>query len=209
VQVTKTEAWSTYAKQSRTAARNFGKLAGLSAVVTLVCFKVWMYRWQAELFVGLTALFTVLTAFEYFNARYNERKARGEKSFTVGKEPTDQFELIRVEGFEFYERRVRLGDDIIGIRIPARKIDTLKPLALALSSDPQGLEFKFREFKSNEAVKNPKFAGEIHSLRLDTVVFVGSNDPVVAEVYFTPQSGGDAWICIWDGKTFRDLKMET
>ncbi len=201
----KIEARSTYAKQSGVRVRSSSRLVLLLVTLSIPCYLIWGYGWYVKLLLGAGACFALVTAIEFANVHYHEqraekRKSRASQSFAENNE----FEYVSTADGNWYERRAVVDGHPIIVRIAPRAMEQAKPLAEALLADPAELARKFRDFKAFEANRNPEFAEEIRDLEIDHMDY----GPDIAEVSFTPDSGGDPWTAVYDKGVFRDLQLE-
>ena len=104
----RTPASSTYAKQSRIAARGGLRLFLLLAAVGLVCLVVSGFQWYVKLLLGIAVFCLLVTALELGNASYAERKDQTSR-MPLQRElvPNTDFEYISTkdEG-AWFERRI-------------------------------------------------------------------------------------------------------
>jgi hypothetical protein len=210
---------STYSKQSRLAARSNMQLGLIVAAVALLCFvfKVRYYEHFVKPLLWLAAFFFFVGLLEFAAMKWKKNRdespspsKRGEHQDETKEAfvPNDEFTLTTSGHRPAYERRFLLDGRPVTVRVPAKFFPKAKSNANALATNLDELSRKFREFRSTSADSNSQFSQEIRKLELDSILFVAANQ---AEVYFTYESGGDAWGAVWDAdkQSFEAMSMTT
>lgn len=208
--------YSMFAKQGHIAARADMRLGGLCLLATVVSLFMWGPGWNVWIPLGLGILMIVSWWTESLFARANERVAATKRraprdvgtSLDSEPRPCTDFSLVQQEdGDEWYECATGQAGRGMRIRISttSRVYKACLPYARSLVARPAELVDALEAFKRRQAELRPTWAEEIRALEIEIMAFYNSKRPNVAEVYFTEESGGESWSCVFDGTEFRDL----
>ena|SRR5579884_3780795 len=199
---------TTHKKQHKLAAQGNLKLAAIVAAFALAGLK--FYPVYVKLLFWVAGFFFAMSALEFVGFKWLKHQNRVE-SEVIPKEdflPNDAFELTNDGHSDAYERRFFLQGKPMRVVVPAKLFQRAESNANAVVADPAQLASKFREFRSFAADSNETFADEIKALELQSILFVTTDS---AKVFFTEESGGEAWEATWDAKSnkFRAMTLQS
>lgn len=202
-----------YARQARASARSATKLVLYLVGGAIAAALVWGTGWQFKVLLALAGFFVLVLLLEVLAARRHERAATAASPSQDS--PIEEAAALTDHAFrpdgDWHKRVIVVDGRPVSVRIGAAAglLEKAVPSASALCSDPDSLASRFREFKSAEAARNPRWAAETRGLEIESIDFVSPRRPDSAEVSFTVASGGELWTCLLINGEFQDLLMDT
>ena len=191
-------------KQGRLAARSQFQLGLIVLSIAVLSSLRWGISPFLKIGVLISAILFVVAGIEWWGSRHGRPQStnRPETRIEVSAGATPSFVLVVRKGKTYLERFVKIDDAIVRITTPSAN-PTLMEDANWVCDNTQKVSAEFQQFKAAQALRHQHYSDEILALRLNAMTFSPTSD---AEVTFDAGSGGDVWVCGWDGCKFSDLE---
>jgi hypothetical protein len=194
------------ATQARIRIRPLRRLAvafGVAAVVAAVLSPTGI-AWM--ILVALAGVAIVGAGLEWASARH--AGGRSSEPRSEARNPTADFEPSP-DGL-WDQRHVMVGRRVVAFRVSAKKklVDRVRAYVEQQARNGEALQASFERFKAQEASRRPQYADFVRRLELDTIDFVSPERPLMAEVSFSDDSGGEQWTCLLENGEFKDLALD-